>query len=174
MSHLLFHFLIKVGPMENPFRRKCVTPVHLELLTDASYLKLRARKKKDARSEQDNRTRFAEYKQTHTDHHECADEHESALSKLCGHFIQMIYMPSCQQCMLSTHTQTNTHSLLHRLFPPAARWLVIGKLTGQHSALCFCFFCGETWQVEIGKMESPLFSPVGWTKDQTFLSPPRK
>lgn len=29
----------------------------------------------------------------------------------------------------------HTHSLLLRLFSPAAQWLVIGKLTGQHTAL---------------------------------------
>lgn len=60
--------------MENPFRRKYVTLLHLELLTAASYLQLRTRKK-DARSQQDNRTRFAEYKQTHTDDHAFANGH---------------------------------------------------------------------------------------------------
>lgn len=84
------------GPwIENPFRRKCVSPVHLELLTAASYLQLRTRRK-GARSEQGSRAHFVEYKQTNTDDHACAKTTLICLVGAVRALLQMIYLPSWQ------------------------------------------------------------------------------
>lgn len=73
-----------------------------------------------------------------------------------------------QQCMQSTHTHTHACTLLHRLFSIAAQLSCDWQI--EWPAHCsVSLFNGQTWQVEIGKMRSPLLSPLSWTKDPTCL-----
>lgn len=133
-----------------------------------------AGKKKGARSEQDNRTRFAEYKQTHT-HTQMITRVQMNVNLPCRRSVCIasddIYAVLSPMYAEHTHTHSLTPTqVLFSCSPVACDW----QIDWPAHCSVVCFFWGETWQVEIGKIGSPLFSPLGWTKDQTFFSPLRK
>lgn len=99
-------------------------------------------RRKGAPCEQDNRARFTEYKQIHRWSHMCGcshTEHRQETWKAPFVELRVCYYSkyaSCLGVVCRTHKDTHhtlTHTHARTLFSPAARWVVIGKLTGQHT-----------------------------------------